>query len=66
MQMKEKPGNKNVLIITAGLKRWQRSGLFSEFVRLLKVVQCVHYNYKGEKIIKRKFVNIKHHHSVSL
>lgn len=50
MQMKEKPGNKNVLIITAGLKRWQRSGLFSEFVRLLKAVQCVHYNYKGKKL----------------
>lgn len=53
MQMKEKPGNKNVLIITAGLKRWQRSGLFSEFVRLLKAVQCVHYNYKGKNYKKK-------------
>lgn len=46
MQMAETPDYKNVLIITVGLRRWQRAGWLAgwlaEFVRLHKEVQCVH------------------------
>lgn len=42
MQMVQKPDCENLLVITVGLRRWQRAGLLAKFVRLHKAVESVH------------------------